>query len=185
MKEIGKRTITLLLTMILILSSLGGVGSVARAEDGEPFKPMDGYTLAFGSGVSPYAYFSPFVPLLTYDGDDVDGYSILFGIKDMNTSDISEIAYCTDMPVDATIGAKYEPLNLTDSTYAAEHADKLRAIVLNSYPHVDLVTLQSKSKIEGLTMCEAITGTQLAIWKTAHGDIVQIKDFLSFFICNA
>lgn len=178
MREIGKRVASLLITLILVLSSFGSVG-IARAEDGEPFKAMDGYTLAFASGVSPYAYFSPFVPKLTYDGQDVTGYSILFGIKNTTTGAISEIAYCTDMPVDAITGAAYKPLNLTDSTYAAEHADKLRAIVLNSYPHVALETLRSQSKIEGLTMCEAITGTQLAIWKTAHGDIVQIKDFVS------
>lgn len=182
MREIGKRVASLLIALILVLSSFGSVG-IARAEDGEPFKPMDGYTLAFGSGsnTSPYAYFSPFVPLLTYDGQDVKGYSILFGLKDTESGSVSEIAYCTDMPVDANDnGIKYQRLNLTDSTYAATHADKLRAIVLNSYPHVMLETLQEKSGIENLTMCEAITGTQLAIWKTAHGDIVQIKDFLSF-----
>lgn len=107
----------------------------------------------------------------------VYGYSILFGLTNISTGETIEIAYCTDMPVDA-VDANYQRLNLTDSTYAASHADKLRAIVLDSYPYLTLDKLIENSGIQGLTMCEAITGTQLAIWKTAHGDIVQIKDFL-------
>lgn len=144
-----------------------------------PFQATDSYVLAFGStsGASEYAYFSPFVPLLTYDNTEVSGYSILFGLKNTYTGEISEIAYCTDMPVDA-VDANYQRLNLTDSSYAAGHANKLRAIVLNSYPHTSLDSLIQASGINGLTVCEAITGTQLAIWKSAHGDIIQIKDFL-------
>lgn len=184
MKEIGKRTITLLLTMILILSSLGGVVNIASA-DGEPFEPMDGYTLVLGKdGAMSYAYFSPFVPKLTYNGIEVNGYSILFGLKDTYNDRILEIAYCTDLPVSDSDGAKYEPLNLTDSTYAATHADKLRAIVLNSYPYLTLEKLQENSGISGLSVYEAITGTQLAIWKAAHGDTVQIKDFMSWTISS-
>lgn len=147
--------------------------------DWKPFQPTDSYVLAFGSksGALEYAYFSPFTPLLTYNNTEVYGYSILFGLNNTYTGEISEIAYCTDMPVDA-VDANYQRLNLTDSTYAATHANKLRAIVLGSYPYLSIETLTANSGIEGLTVCEAITGTQLAIWKTAHDDIVQIKDFL-------
>lgn len=146
----------------------------APEPDWEPFKSTNSYVLAFNER---YAYFSPFVPLLTYDDTEVKGYSILFGLTNTYTSETSEIAYCTDMPVDA-VDANYQRLNLTDSTYAATHANKLRAIVLGSYPYLSIETLAANSGIEGLTVCEAITGTQLAIWKTAHDDIVQIKDFL-------
>lgn len=150
----------------------------ATETDAPAFQSTDSYVLEFGVDVSPYAYFSPFVPLLTYDGYKVDGYSILFGLRNTETGEISEVAYCTDMPVDATTGAKYRPLNLTDSTYAATHANKLRSIVSNSYPHVNLETLSAAAGIEGLSMCEAITGTQLAVWKAAHGDTIEIVDFL-------
>lgn len=151
----------------------------AAQAEGALFQPANGYVLAFGSGskASEYAYFSPFTPLLTYDNTEVYGYSILFGLENTLTGEIYENAYCTDMPVDA-VNANYRRLNLTDSTYAAAHAGKLRAIVLNSYPHLELEALRTASGIEDLSVCEAITGTQLAIWKTAHGDIVQIKDFL-------
>lgn len=165
--------VSLILTLTCITSPV-----FATETDAPAFQSTDSYVLEFGVGVSPYAYFSPFVPLLTYDGYKVDGYSILFGLKNTETGEISEVAYCTDMPVDATIGAKYRPLNLTDSTYAATHASKLHSIVSNSYPYVNLETLSAAAGIEGLSMCEAITGTQLAVWKAAHGDTIEIIDFL-------
>lgn len=171
MKTYGKRVLYLLLALALTASLLG---TTAFAEEGMPFAETNDYVLSLNN----YAYFSPFVPLLTYDGDDVYGYSILFGLENTETGERLENAYCTDMPVDAVVGAKYRRLNLTDSTYAASHADKLRAIVLGSYPYTSLDTLKKDSGVTDLTVCEAITGTQLAIWKTAHGDIVQIKDFL-------
>lgn len=179
MTRASTRIFSLLTALSLILALTCIASPVLAAQTDTPaFQPADGYVLEFGVGVSPYAYFSPFVPLLTYDGDEVYGYSILFGLRNTETGETSEVAYCTDMPVDATVGAKYRPLNLTDSTYAAAHADKLRSIVSSSYPHVDLETLSAASGIEGLSMCEAITGTQLAVWKAAHGDIVEIVDFL-------
>lgn len=177
MKGYKKKICTGLLAIVMLC---GLLGIPAWADAGEPFEPMDGYVLAFGEGVSSYAYFSPFVPKLSYNGEEVDGYSILFGLKNTYTNEVLEIAYCTDMPVDAEDGSHYQRLNLTDSTYAATHADKLRAIVLGSYPHLGLADLIQKSGIEGLSMCEAITGTQLAIWKTAHDDNVKIIDFLDF-----
>lgn len=174
-----KSIFSFLMALSLILTLVCTGTPVFAAETDPPvFQSTDGYVLAFGEGVSPYAYFSPFTPLLTYDGEEVKGYSILFGLKNTETGAISESAYCTDMPVDADIGAKYRPLNLTDSTYAAAYANKLRSIVSSSYPHVDLETLSTLSGIEGLTMCEAITGTQIAVWKAAHGDIIEVVDFL-------
>lgn len=192
MKIDCKRIPFLLMALLLVLNILSAPATVWAVDetnetesaprttpDWDPFQPTDSYVLAFGSnsGALEYAYFSPFTPLLTYNNTEVYGYSILFGLKDIYNNQVYEIAYCTDMPVDA-VNANYQRLNLTDSTYAATHANKLRAIVLNSYPYVDLETLAAKSGIAGLSMCEAITGTQLAVWKTAHGDIVQIKDFL-------
>lgn len=71
----------------------------------------------------------------------------------------------------------YRPLNLSDSTYAATLANKLRGIVLNTYPYVSVNDLSEKSGITGLTRDEAITGSQLAIWKTTHGNNLIIRDF--------
>lgn len=164
--------------LLAIVMLCGLLGIPAWADAGEPFQVTDAFTLNFGnnSKVPAYDYYSPFLPYLTYNNGSVAGYSILFGLY--NESDDSVIhAYCTDMPVDA-VSTGYQRLNLTDSTYAATHADKLRAIVLNSFPHKDIRTLISASNITGLTEFEAVTATQLAIWKTAHDDTVQITDFL-------
>lgn len=169
------------LLALVMLSGLLGIPALAddtTTGAGQPFKITDAYDLAFGDDIVPeYDYYSPYVPYLTYNGKNVEGYSILFGLA--NTSNNKEIihAYCTDIPVDAE-STNYKRLNLIDSTYAATHADKLRAIVLGSYPYLKLDQLIQNSGITGLSIWEAITGTQLAIWKTAHDDTVQITDFL-------
>lgn len=100
MKACGKRILYLVLVLALTVSLLG------TAAFAEGFASTDAYVLAFGSysEVKDYAYYSPFVPKLTYDGGEVDGYSILFGLKNTKTNEILEIAYCTDMPVDARGG---------------------------------------------------------------------------------
>lgn len=143
----------------------------------------NGYVLNFGGHtdqVHLYAQFSPYVPTLTYDGDPIDGYSIVFGLYDEYNQLAFENLYCTDLPVDTEENINYRPLNLSDSTYAAALADKLRAIVLHTYPYLQVEKVAAASGIEGLTLAETITASQLAIWKTAHGDNVQITDFLDF-----
>lgn len=173
-KPILTRLAALALTLTLLLSLCVSV----NAEEGQPFTYTDSYQLVLGGGdAKPYACYSPFVPTLSYDGESVDGYSILFGIQNAYTGTVFEAAYCTDMPVDAK-NVGYQRLNLTDSTYAAEHADKLRAVVLGSYPHIELDALRLATGLETLSMFEAITGTQLAVWKTAHGETVQVTDFM-------
>lgn len=189
-----RRIFSGLIALTLALTAMAGISPVAFAAAdgegealpaGEPFRPADGYVLLFGagSGVDDYAYFSPFVPKVTYNGRSYNGYSILFGLKNTESGEIFENAYCTDLPVDA-VDANYQRLNLTDSTYAAAHADKLRAILLGSYPHRTLAELAADSGIAGLRMCEAITGTQLAVWKAAHGDVIEITDFMSWLYAS-
>lgn len=170
------------LLALVMLSGLLGIPALAddtTTGAGQPFQVTDAYDLVLESGnkVKQYDYYSPYVPYLTYNGSQVEGTSILFGLQEKSGNSYV-YAYCTDMPVEAVDDSEYQRLNLTDSTYAATHADKLRAIVLGSFPKVDITTLQSSAQIEGLTEFEAVTATQLAIWKTAHDDTVQITDFL-------
>lgn len=176
----SKKLLSRLLGLFLLLTTLTLPALAAQGAEnsgsGNTFQYTDSYVLSLGK--NSYAYFSPFTPLLTYDGNEVSGYSILFQLKNTYTGEIMENAYCTDMPVDAQDNFNYQRLNLTDSTYAATHANKLRAIVLGSYPYLSLEDLRTATGLDTLSICEAITGTQLAIWKAAHGDIVEIKDFL-------
>lgn len=173
-----KRFFAFLMAALLAVCALP-----ASAEENTGYTPTNPYVLSFGghpNDVYVFAQFSPFVPTLSYDGASVDGYSIIFGLYDEYNGQAFEKLYCTDMPVDTADLANYRRINLEDSTYAAKLANNLRAIVLSTYPHIEVEELAENSKIEGLTLGEAITGSQLAIWKTAHGDTVEVTDFLSF-----
>lgn len=164
------------LAVTVALAALLVTGSAAA------YTGTDGYVLNFGGHADEvylYAQFSPYVPTLTYDGDPIDGYSIIFGLYDEYNHQAFENLYCTDMPVDAVENINYRPLNLSDSTYAAALADQLRAIVRHTYPYLTVETVAAESGIEGLTLAETITASQLAIWKTAHGDAVEVTNFLA------
>lgn len=174
------RILALVLCAVMLL---GMWGSAAAEETSDSYVAKDGYVYHFGEDTEDlvwvYAQYSPYVPRLTYDNGTVEGYSIIFGLT-YNGKPFQDL-YCTDMPVDALDdGIDYRPLNLSDSTYAAALADKLRAIVLHTYPHKTVEEVAAAANITGLTRGEAITASQLAIWKTAHGDNVQITDFMNF-----
>lgn len=174
------RILALALCVVMLL---GMWGSAAAEETSGSYVAKNGYVYHFGSGAIAYEYaqFSPFVPILSYDNGSVDGYGIIFGLDNKTTNTTFEKLYCVDMPVDALAdGIDYRPLNLSDSTYAAALAGKLRAIVLHTYPYKTVSEVAAASGITGLTRGEAITASQLAIWKTAHGDNVQITDFMSY-----
>lgn len=136
MKQHGKRMLSRLLALVMAVTLLAGLGAGASADGTDAgYVAKDGYVYHFVTDTANlvwvYAQFSPFVPTLSYDGASVNGLSIIFGLTYDGTP--FESLYCTDMPVDANSnGANYRPLNLSDSTYAAALADKLRAIVLHT-----------------------------------------------------
>lgn len=171
------------LVTVIVLFGFGVAATAAEdTSGGSSYIAKDGYVYHFGEGsgitVVPYPQFSNYVPIVSYDNADHEGYSIIFGLYDTYNDKKFEKLYCMDMPVDAEdTGINYRPLNLSDSTYAAALANRLRGIVLNTYPYIAVDALEEKSGITGLTRDEAITGSQLAIWKTTHGDNLKIKDF--------
>lgn len=170
------RILALALCVVMLL---GMWGSAAAEETSGSYVAKDGYVYHFGSSwTAVYPQFSDRVPVVTYDGADHWGYGIIFGLQNAITGENFQKLYCVDMPVDAKAsGIDYRPLNLSDSTYAAALANKLRGIVLCTYPYITVEALSQASGVSGLTTDEAITGSQLAIWKTAHGDNLEIKDF--------
>lgn len=180
MKRKIRKILCGLAAVILALTMWSGSGDNVYAEEG--YQEKNPYVLNFGghSGdIHVYAQFSPFVPILTYDGEEVPGYSIIFGLYNEYEGKAFESLYCTDMPVDAIDNTNYRRINLSDSTYAGKLANQLRGILLNTYPYISVDKLAEKSGIDGLTRGEAITGSQIAIWKTAHGDNVEVKNFLN------
>lgn len=175
MKTYGKRVLYLLLALALTVSLLG---TTAFAEG---YTPTNGYVLEFGvqdSVVWKYAEFSRLAPYAYYGDQRIEGESIVFGLTCGNT--VFESLYCTDLPTPASGTHYYRPLNLSDSTYAAAMANKLRGILLGTYPYITLEQLQANLGIDDLTLSEAITGSQMAIWKTAHGDIVTYSDAVHY-----
>lgn len=188
MNSKSRRFFTLFLIFTLLLSSIGNVPvsatTTSDSSSSVTYDPANPYVLHFkeeGNTVWGYAQFSPFVPTLSYNNDTVNGYSIIFGLVDTyNNNTPFEKLYCMDMPVDTANATNYQRVNLSDSTYASAYANKLRGIVKNTYPNITIEKLRKQSGINDLSLGEAITGSQLAIWKTTHGDTVSITDFLSF-----
>lgn len=175
MKTYGKRVLYLLLALALTASLLGTTAFAER------YTPTNGYVLYLDNSNSivwQYAQFSRLAPYAYYGENEIDGESIVFGLS--YNGDGFQTLYCTDLPSPAYGPTNYRPLNLSDSTYAAAMANKLRGILLGTYPHIPLDQLRTNSGIEGLTVSEAITGSQMAIWKTAHGDIVTYSDAVHY-----
>ena len=78
-------------------------------------------------------------------------------------------AYCVDLDTLVKEGHNYSRVNVESSGYYDnESAKHIRAIVRNAYPFISLETIASTLNLENLTKEEAITATQLAIWKYAN-----------------
>lgn len=183
-----KRTLSLLLSLVLLLSVLSPATAYA---EGNTYVATNGFVLCHaGEGNTAWEYFSPFVPAIRYNnlkgdytspftdgGPYLRGFGILFGLKNEYNDTIIKTAYCTDLPVD-TDATYYQRINLADSTYAAQQANRLRAIILGGYPETELAELQKLPGLAGLTKHEAVNGTQLAIWQVAHGSDMKILDFM-------
>lgn len=177
-----KPTLARLAALALTLTLLLGLCVNVNAEE-EGYTPENPYVLVLRNDKTVYRYaqFSKLVPYVKYDGNQKFGFGIVFGLMDETKNRAFESLYCVDFPVDDGDGnVGYQRLNLGDSTYAAALADKLRGIVLNTYPNITVDELANSSGVNGLTRSEAITASQLAIWKTAHGDTIQIVDFVGY-----
>lgn len=139
-----------------------------------------------------YQYFSPY--LTDYVYDNVASY-IQCNVFSLYNTVSGEVvpAYCTDIKIGAYNGNKYRRLNLEDSTYASTVAGHLRAIVRNGFylvpspnesmeeheirVNAKLKSIGDAAGVTDLTIGEAISATQIAIWRTAHGSRLEFTDF--------
>lgn len=101
--------------------------------------------------------------------------------------------YCTDIHVTAVQGGDYRRLNLEDSPYAESAAGQIRAILQEGFyiipiegesteAHADRVNAKAEelgkaAGVDDLTVGEAISATQAAIWKVAHGPSLSFPKF--------
>ena len=88
------------------------------------------------------------------------------------------VVYCGDSAVGAEDGTRYVKTDL-EECFNANTANKLRAIVGNSYPYVSVEDVRAAAAAEGvadaenLTRGDMIAASQLAIWHYTNG----IKDY--------
>ncbi len=195
-----RRILTLLLALLLTVSLLpsafategeNGTDDEYDATDAYIYHhdvPNNGYT-------GPrYQYFSPYYAYHYYDGEP-RGYNTIF-IYTIYNSVTGEVipTYCTDIFTGAYSDNKYRRLNLEDSTYAASSGPLLRAIMLEGFylpPHAGETMAAHNARAEAklrdlgatvgvpdLTIGEAIAGTQLAIWRAAHGPLLEYNPLI-------
>ena len=194
------RALALLLTLVLTLSTIPG--SVAAA--GEEVTEDDIYVLQQKVAGSEYTgpnvqYASPYVTDYRY-ADEIPTIkqSLMYSMYNSSSKTVIP-AYCMDIRTPAHGGNVYHRLNLEDATYASSIAKKIRAIILNGFyidpysfdpqnteQHKAIINekLASMEKnipgIEKLTLGEAISATQLAIWKVVHGSYLSFGPEYSY-----
>lgn len=181
------RALALLLTLVLTLSTIPG--SVAAV--GEEVTEEDIYVFdRDANGNYLYLYQSPC--MLGYDlnkkygGNGVPIQAFVFNMY--NTRDNEYFpTYCTDIHINPVKGADYHRLNLEDSTFSANAADLIRAILMEGFyinpieyasdetahkaaADAKAASLGNASGVTDLTVGEAIAATQAAIWKAAPAE---------------
>ncbi len=183
-----KRWFALVLAFVLLIT----VMPLSSAEE------SDAYVLYHEPDTSIYdgpkfQYFSPYLTTYTYDGTSTWIQNHVFTLYNSLTAEAIP-AYCTDVWVGVTKGSRYRQLNLEESTYAGDKADQLRAIVLNGFylmpisgeteaEHAvrvaaKLQELGTAAGVADLTIGEAISATQGAIWEAAHGSLFEVLAFM-------
>ncbi len=189
-----KRAMALLLSLFLLLSAMW----TAFAEEGYSYEEVDTYVLHHNVTDDDYdgpnlQYFSPYVTNYTFDGAPSYIQNNIYSLYNTTNKEVVPV-YCTDIKVGAFPDHRYRRLNLEDSTYAANAAGRLRAIMRNGFylmtqsgesmeDHAVRVAaklreLGTASGVPDLTIGEAISGTQTAIWQAAHGSRLEFTDFV-------
>ena len=181
MKKSIKRILSLLMSCAMAASMLGTVAFAEESTD--PIYDSEySYALNYTGNYSAnqWQYFSPYMPSWSYDGAFDCNNTIAFTLVDTINNEGFPV-YCTDIDTGLDSNSNFRRLNLEDSTYASAGAGLLRAIMLKGFPNVGVDDLGKDAGVENLTIGEAVTATQTAVWKAAHGNLVEFKDFVYSF----
>lgn len=208
MKRSWKRFLCILMTLLLGAGVLRMNALTAAADE---IQVTDSYVLSYDGAVEgyayghlPYMYKSPFMMQHSYNDPEAGPNSVwtytytneIFQL--INTSTIptegaegpyaSIAVYCTDADTSTRSSANYRRINLEDSTYhASGAAQRLRSIVLNSFPYIqDPAAIQEaantwlsaneKTLVQDIKIGEIMLATQQAIWKITHGEKYQVTN---------
>ena len=152
-----------------------------------PVTPSDNeYTFEAVKGGAGYAYevsnhmVSGNIPQTFVLVDTADGKTSWTpnGVYEFGKSNY-EVCYCCDVKTGLEYSSNYKRINLEDSRYYSKaSAERIRAIVLNSYPYVTVEEMKANLKADGmdaefvdsLTRADMIAATQQAIWTYANLD---------------
>lgn len=167
-----RKTIQKIMSLLIALFMILGLStSIVRAEENES-----------------YDY--------TYRGVEISGNRVIVNGRSASTALFKvenpdgsiSYAYCVDFDTVVENGHNYSRVNVEDANYYDDDSAKhIRAIVRNAYPFISLEEISSTLNLENLTAVEAITATQLAIWKYANaantpsdltGNIATIYNYL-------
>ena len=174
-----KRTLSLMMSLMLLIFL---AAPLASAETGSGYISTESYALNYNGAYDgcKWQYFSPYISSWYYDGIFDYNNSISFTLYNTTTGEHFP-TYCTDIDTGLNNNSDFRRLNLEDSTYAAGSAGVLRSVMLKGFPNTDLATLGTAAGVDNLTVGEAVTATQLAVWQTAHGSLMKVKDFVYSF----
>ena len=194
-----QRILTLLLALVVVVSLIPCTFAADEEGTDDEYEGTDAYIYhhdVAGNGYTgpKYQYFSPYYATHYYDGEP-RGYNTIFIYTIYNSITGKVIpTYCTDIFTGAYSDNRYRRLNLEDSAYASSSGPLLRAIMLNGFylpPHDDetmeehnarayalLAELGATVGVPDLTIGEAIAGTQLAIWRAAHGPLLEYNPLI-------
>ena len=181
MKHNTKRTLALILSVMVALTALSGMAMTVSADEATP---TNAYVLTYeGENAKPYPYGSRYEFKHSYNDSAAGENSVwtywncpeIFNLVNSETG-ASIAAYCTDADTSTTSDTTYRRINLEDSSYYAPGAaPRLRSVILNSFPHKSVEEVAAAATAAGYTVTELaqgelISATQQAIWELAHGD---------------
>lgn len=118
-------------------------------------------------------------------------YPAIYSMKHPSGSIIP--TYCIDIRTNAEGGFTYRRLNLEDASYFTSVAGQIRTIVSNGFYvtplefeqydtaeetiRVEFTALGAAAGVPDLTLSEAISATQCALWQVAHGSVLEYDYF--------
>ena len=172
------------------------VETTVELENPGQYIPRNPYVYSYGIEENEpyrYQYHSPYTTQYSYE--DHAGIVQSFGYSLYNSVTENTInAYCADILTGAFTSHTYRRLNLEDSASGIREPGILRAVMMEGFylatvaeeteeehaarAEAKLASLREAIGMEDLTYGEAISATQLAVWKAAHGTELEFPDMV-------
>ena len=171
-----------LAALLLVLLAVSALPATAAAAEGDTYEPTDAYVMGWGdrANIGPYYFdypsmYSTTLHYLPGNQGVIEERTGSFVMHNKANPDEYITAYCVDEYTSVAYKTLYQRVNLEEASYFFEDAaGRLRAVMLKGFPNVSEAVLGAAAGVEELTVFEATTATQLAIWKISYGDDMAI-----------